>query len=90
MNLKQTAKKLKIDIPAVSIAFKKKETPVIAKIFAALAIGYALSPIDLIPDFSFCSHLDFDNLVDCKGSFFKLINPRVLRIRKKSKQMPLI
>ncbi len=51
MNLKEKAKKLKTDIPAVFIAMKKKETPVAAKILAGLTIAYALSPIDLIPDF---------------------------------------
>lgn len=51
MNLKERAKQLKIDIPAIFIALKKKETPIIAKFFAGLAIIYALSPIDLIPDF---------------------------------------
>ncbi len=51
MKLKERAKQLKTDIPAVFIALKKKETPIIAKVFAALTIGYALSPIDLIPDF---------------------------------------
>ena len=30
---------------------KRKETPLVSKIFAGLAIGYILSPIDLIPDF---------------------------------------
>ena len=29
----------------------KKETPVSAKIIAGIAVAYALSPIDLIPDF---------------------------------------
>lgn len=51
MNLKQRAKQLKLDIPAVFIALKKKETPFIAKVFAGITIVYALSPIDLIPDF---------------------------------------
>ncbi|KOF55667.1 MULTISPECIES: YkvA family protein [Clostridium] len=51
MNLKHRARKLKSDIPAVFIALRKKETPVIAKIFAGITIGYALSPIDFIPDF---------------------------------------
>jgi uncharacterized membrane protein YkvA (DUF1232 family) len=51
MNLKERAKKLKTDIPAVFIAMQKKETPVRAKIIAGLTIVYALSPIDLIPDF---------------------------------------
>lgn len=51
MNLKGRTKKLKSDIPAVFIALKKKETPIIAKVFAGITIGYALSPIDFIPDF---------------------------------------
>ena len=38
-------------VPALWIAMKKKETPWIAKAFALLTLGYALSPIDLIPDF---------------------------------------
>ncbi len=42
---------MKINIPAVFIALRKKETPTIAKIFAGITIIYALSPIDLIPDF---------------------------------------
>ena len=51
MNLKERAKKLKTDIPAVFIAIKKKETPAAAKIVAGLTVAYALSPVDLIPDF---------------------------------------
>lgn len=51
MNLKARAKQLKVDIPAVFIAFGRKETPIAAKILAGVAIVYALSPIDLIPDF---------------------------------------
>ncbi len=51
MNLKERAKKLKADIPAIFLSLKDKETPIIAKVFAGITIGYALSPIDLIPDF---------------------------------------
>ena len=51
MNIKERAKKLKYDIPAVFIALKKKETPIIANILAGITEAYALSPIDLIPDF---------------------------------------
>lgn len=51
MNLKERAKKLKTDLPAVFLALKKKETPVYAKILAGITVLYALSPIDLIPDF---------------------------------------
>ncbi len=50
-NLKENAKTIKKMIPALWIAMKKKETPILAKVFALLTLGYALSPIDLIPDF---------------------------------------
>ena len=51
MNWKEKAKQLKINIPAIFLALHKKETPLPAKIFAGLTIAYALSPIDLVPDF---------------------------------------
>lgn len=51
MNLKERAKKLKKDIPTVFLCLKDKDTPVLAKIIAAITVGYALSPVDLIPDF---------------------------------------
>lgn len=49
--LKARVSQLKRDIPAVYLALKRKETPWSAKILAGLAVCYALSPIDLIPDF---------------------------------------
>ena len=51
MALKERAKQLKKDIPAVLIALKDRETPLYAKIMAGITVVYALSPIDLIPDF---------------------------------------
>lgn len=51
MDNKQRAKQLKKDIPAVFLALKHNKTPIIAKILAVITVGYALSPIDLIPDF---------------------------------------
>ena len=51
MNLKERARRLKADIPAVFIALKDRETPWYAKFLAAITVGYALSPIDFIPDF---------------------------------------
>lgn len=50
-SIKERAKKLKSDIPAVFLALKHKGTPWYAKALAAVTVGYALSPIDLIPDF---------------------------------------
>ena len=49
--LKDRAKKLKTDIPAVFLALKEKGTPWYAKALAAIVIVYALSPVDLVPDF---------------------------------------
>ncbi|MFA7099571.1 MAG: hypothetical protein WC143_05765 [Eubacteriales bacterium] len=54
MNLKEKAKALKIYIPAFFIAMKRKDTPIIAKIFAGITVGYALSPIDVILGFYTC------------------------------------
>ena len=51
MNLKERATQLKSDIPAIWLCLKAKETPLAAKILAGLTVAYALSPIDLIPDF---------------------------------------
>lgn len=51
MNLKKRAKQLKEDIPALYLAMKSKNTPILAKLLAFLTVAYALSPIDLIPDF---------------------------------------
>lgn len=51
MDLKARAKKLKTDIPAIFLALKDKDTRILAKIFAGITVAYALSPIDLVPDF---------------------------------------
>ena len=51
MNLAERAKRLKEDIPALFLSLRDHETPLLAKVFAGLTIVYALSPIDLIPDF---------------------------------------
>lgn len=51
MNLKERAGKLKTDIPTIFLALKDKETPILAKSLAGITVVYALSPVDLIPDF---------------------------------------
>jgi len=48
---RRRAKQLKTDIPAVFLALRRKETPLLAKIIAVIVVVYALSPVDLIPDF---------------------------------------
>ena len=49
--LREWARRLKLEIRAVAIAYRSPQTPWFAKLFAALVVAYALSPIDLIPDF---------------------------------------
>lgn len=51
MDFKARAKKLKAEIPALFLALKDRDTPIPAKIFAGITVAYALSPIDLVPDF---------------------------------------
>ena len=51
MTLKERASSLKREIPAVFLALKDERTPVFTKILAAVTVAYALSPVDLIPDF---------------------------------------
>lgn len=45
------AKALKRDIVALYFAIRDPKTPWHAKVVATVVVGYALSPIDLIPDF---------------------------------------
>ncbi len=49
--IKQNTQKLKQKILIIYLALKDKRTPIFAKIIIGLTISYALSPIDLIPDF---------------------------------------
>jgi uncharacterized membrane protein YkvA (DUF1232 family) len=50
-SLRNRAKKSAENAAALFFALKRKETPLLAKILIAVAVCYALSPIDLIPDF---------------------------------------
>lgn len=49
--LKRWAKKLKSDIYALYLASRHPQTPWAAKFVIVAVVAYALSPIDLIPDF---------------------------------------
>lgn len=48
---KEKAKWLKSEVYTLYLAYADPRVPLHAKIFAAAVVGYALSPIDLIPDF---------------------------------------
>ncbi|WP_059172477.1 YkvA family protein [Bacillus sp. FJAT-27445] len=49
--LKQWARQLKKQIMTLYIAVRDPRVPWYAKLVAAMVVAYALSPIDLIPDF---------------------------------------
>lgn len=48
---KQGAEKVQVQTYALFLAYKHPRTPWYAKLLAALVVAYAVSPIDLIPDF---------------------------------------
>lgn len=49
--LKEKVKLLKQNLDVLICAYKDKRTPLLPKLIIGLAVGYMLSPIDLIPDF---------------------------------------
>ena len=48
---KKWAKNVKRDVHAVWLAARDPRTPLLAKVLALIVAAYAVSPIDLIPDF---------------------------------------
>jgi uncharacterized membrane protein YkvA (DUF1232 family) len=57
--LRSTAKRLRQEIKVYQLVLKDPRTPKLAKILLGLALGYALLPFDLIPDFiPVIGHLD--------------------------------
>ena len=48
---KRWARSIKADVVALYIAAKDPRTPLSAKLISVAVVAYALSPIDLIPDF---------------------------------------
>lgn len=48
---KQKTKHIKIEIYALYLAYRDPRVPWYAKALVAVVVGYAFSPIDLIPDF---------------------------------------
>ena len=59
MRLKQRARAMKSETYALYLALQDPRVPLYAKILAAVVVGYAFSPLDLIPDFvPVLGHLD--------------------------------
>lgn len=49
--IKAWARRIKRDAVALWFAYRQPETPLLFKALSILVVAYALSPIDLIPDF---------------------------------------
>lgn len=78
--LKRWARSLKAELYALYLAYKEPRVPLHAKVFTAVVVGYAFSPIDLIPDpIPILGHLDDLLLVPLGIAIaVRLIPPRVL------------
>ena len=48
--MKERLRRLEIEVRALALACRDPRVPWLAKALAACVVGYALSPIDLIPD----------------------------------------
>jgi len=49
--LKATGKAIRRELRVYQLVLKDRRTPWLARLLLGLAVGYALSPLDLIPDF---------------------------------------
>ena len=89
---KAKSKQFKTEVVALYLASKHPGTPWYAKVLAALIIGYALSPIDLIPDFiPVVGYLDDLILVPAGITLLVKIIPRdVLEERRAKAQSDLL
>ena len=89
---KETARNLKREIYAIYLAYKDPRVPWYARIFAACVVGYAFSPIDLIPDpIPILGYLDDLILIPLGIALaIKIIPPDVLReCREKTYELSL-
>jgi uncharacterized membrane protein YkvA (DUF1232 family) len=87
---KARARQLKTEVYALYLAYKDVRTPWYAKVFTAVVVGYALSPIDLIPDpIPILGYLD-DLVLIPLGAYLavKMIPPQVMEeSRAKAKEV---
>ncbi len=78
---KEDAGRLRVEVVALYLASRDPRTPWYAKVLLALVIGYAISPIDLIPDFiPILGYVDDLVLIPAGvAAVRKLIPPEVLQ-----------
>lgn len=87
--LKRWAGRLRADLLALWFCRSHPDTPLIAKIVAALVVAYAFSPIDLIPDFiPIIGHLD-DLILVPLGIYIalRLIPDHVLAVSRQKAEL---
>jgi uncharacterized membrane protein YkvA (DUF1232 family) len=76
--LKRWALRLKVEVYALYLAYKDPRVPWYARAFAAVVVGYAFSPIDLIPDPSpVLGYLD-DLVIILLALAIRMIPPQIL------------
>jgi uncharacterized membrane protein YkvA (DUF1232 family) len=56
-HLKLWAGRLKEEVHALYLTYQDPRVPIHVRVFAACVVGYALSPIDLIPDLGYLDDL---------------------------------
>ncbi|MDP2730223.1 MAG: YkvA family protein [Dehalococcoidales bacterium] len=91
-SLKQRAGLLKAETYSLYLACRDPRVPWYAKVFLLVIVGYALSPIDLIPDFiPFLGYVD-DLIIIPAGVFLalKMVPQEVLEeCRQKARSVPI-
>lgn len=77
MDWKKTLRDVKEAIPTIYLALRDRRTPLGAKLLAGFTLAYALSPIDLIPDFiPFLGYLDDLLILPLLIGLTRLLIPR--------------
>ena len=88
--LKRWARRLKVEVHALYLAYRDPRVPLYARVFAAVVVGYAFSPIDLIPDpIPVLGYLDDLVLIPLGVALaVRMIPPQVLaECREKAREM---
>jgi len=87
---KVRSQQVKTEVYALYLAYKDTRTPWYARVFTAMVVGYAFSPIDLIPDpIPILGYLD-DLVLIPLGAYLavKMIPPQVMQeSRAKAKEV---
>ncbi|MEI7849914.1 MAG: YkvA family protein [Chloroflexota bacterium] len=87
----QQASLLKLEIFALYFAYKDPRVPLIARIFAGFVVGYAFSPIDLIPDLiPFFGYLDDLVLIPFGINIAISMIPEIVMVESREKAHQMI